>query len=149
MVVRPLETSSSSSDSTDDDSIVFDPPLVPQLLKAKRESWKSSMKFRKDSTITMFSKIFGGGKNQAPAPTTQESIQQLREAEEMLYRRKVFVPACHVAPPPQPLRFYPKITIEMAVMAARQQRTLKSLKKRAERCEREIAHMRDGSRQVQ
>ncbi|KAK0393617.1 hypothetical protein QR680_000310 [Steinernema hermaphroditum] len=41
--------------------------------------------------MSMFSKIFGGGKKQPAAPTTQESIQQLRETEEMLVKKQEFL----------------------------------------------------------
>ncbi|TMS33189.1 hypothetical protein L596_000956 [Steinernema carpocapsae] len=39
----------------------------------------------------MFSKIFGGGKKQPVAPSTQESIQQLRETEDMLVKKQEFL----------------------------------------------------------
>ncbi|TKR71994.1 hypothetical protein L596_019520 [Steinernema carpocapsae] len=39
----------------------------------------------------MLSNIFGRGKKEPPAPSTQESIQQLRETEDMLVKKQEFL----------------------------------------------------------
>ncbi|KAK0406568.1 hypothetical protein QR680_018655 [Steinernema hermaphroditum] len=41
--------------------------------------------------MSLFTKIFGGGKKRPAAPTTQKSIQQLRETEEMLMKKQEFL----------------------------------------------------------
>lgn len=42
--------------------------------------------------MSVFGKIFGGGrKQQAPSATPQESIQKLRETEEMLVKKQEFL----------------------------------------------------------
>uniref|UniRef100_A0A914RF18 Uncharacterized protein n=1 Tax=Parascaris equorum TaxID=6256 RepID=A0A914RF18_PAREQ len=41
--------------------------------------------------MSVFGKIFGGGKKQPPAATPQESIQKLRETEEMLVKKQEFL----------------------------------------------------------
>ncbi|KAK0428317.1 hypothetical protein QR680_010727 [Steinernema hermaphroditum] len=64
-----------------------------------------------------------------------KSVQAYRE-----YRRRSFVPI--PAPRPvEPPRFIPKITVEMATTAAKQQRTLQKLKRDIDRCDREIAQV--------
>lgn len=40
--------------------------------------------------MSLFNKVFGGGKKQA-APTPQEAIQKLRETEEMLVKKQDFL----------------------------------------------------------
>jgi len=41
--------------------------------------------------MSVFGKIFGGGKKAPPPPTAQESIQKLRETEEMLVKKQGFL----------------------------------------------------------
>uniref|UniRef100_A0A914XFI1 Charged multivesicular body protein 4b n=1 Tax=Plectus sambesii TaxID=2011161 RepID=A0A914XFI1_9BILA len=41
--------------------------------------------------MSVFGKIFGGGKKQAAAPTPVEAIQKLRETEEMLIKKQDFL----------------------------------------------------------
>ncbi len=41
--------------------------------------------------MSVFGKIFGGGKKQPAAPTPVEAIQKLRETEEMLVNKQKFL----------------------------------------------------------
>lgn len=41
--------------------------------------------------MSVFGKIFGTGKKQVPPATPQESIQKLRETEEMLVKKQEFL----------------------------------------------------------
>ena len=41
--------------------------------------------------MSLFGKIFGGGKKGDKAPTPQEAIQRLRETEEMLQKKADFL----------------------------------------------------------
>ncbi|VDN22779.1 unnamed protein product [Gongylonema pulchrum] len=51
-----------------------------------------TQKFWKTPAMSVFGKIFGGGKKtQAPPATPQESIQKLRETEEMLVKKQEFL----------------------------------------------------------
>lgn len=41
--------------------------------------------------MSVFGKMFGGGKKAAAAPSPQEAIQKLRETEEMLMKKQEFL----------------------------------------------------------